>query len=136
MIEAIVEVWCSPLRQEDYSIKIIPLCAGDLFNVEGDIKDDYISWTGDFFTDAFGKDYEDVKGLWKVVFKIGVRYTQYFTWDGPDGGTDFTYTELFKGQCDSWTEMKYTWLELNGKAEEYFNKPWRKHLGFYEDQAE
>lgn len=76
MIEAIVEVWCSPLRQEDYSVKIIPLCAGDLFNVEDEIKE-YISWTGNFFHDAFGDDYDEVKGgdniLLGVILMMGLR---------------------------------------------------------------
>jgi len=125
MIEAIVEVWCSPLRQEDYSVKIISLCAGDLHNVEDDIKD-YISWTGDFFHHAFGDKYYEIKGLWKVVFALGVGYTDTYDWEGtPDGDVEFSYSELFKGQCESWTEMKYTWLELNGRSEEYFNKPWK-----------
>ncbi|WP_391557174.1 hypothetical protein [Robertmurraya sp.] len=136
MIESIVEVWCSPLRQEDYSIKIIPLCAGDLFNVEDDIRE-YVSWTGNFFYNSFGDSHSEVKGLWKVVFKIGVGYVDYYDWEGcPDTDIDFFYTELFKGQCESWTEVKYTWLELSGKAGDYFGKPWKKHLGFdYENPS-
>ena len=126
MIEAIVEVWCSPLRQEDYSIKIIPLCAGDLYNVEDDIRE-YLAWTGDFFLDAFGEDYENVKGLWKVVFKIGIDYQIKYDWEGiPDDEIYFHYEELFKGKCQEWAEMKYTWLELSGKTDEYFSKPWKK----------
>lgn len=124
MIEAIVEVWCSPLRQEDYSVKIIPLCAGSLFNVEDEIKE-YISWTGNFFHDAFGDDYAEVKGLWKVVFKISVEYSTYYTYSGPDDDVEINYEELFKGQCQEWSEMKYIWLDLNGKIDEYFNKPWK-----------
>lgn len=127
MIEAIVEVWCSPLRQEDYSIKIIPLFAGGMFNVDDDIKS-YIDWTGDFFSDAFGDDFQEVRGLWKVVFKVGVEYLHYDTPWGPEGDTEFYYEELFKGQCQEWTEMKYTWLELNGKIDEYFSKPWKRGI--------
>jgi hypothetical protein len=130
MIEAIVEVWCSPLRQEDYSVKIIPLCAGDLFNVEDDIRD-YINW--DFYLNTFGVDYLEVKGLWKVVFKISVSYSTYYTYDGPDDDVDIGQEVLFKGQCQEWSEMKYIWLELNGKIDEYFKKPWKKHLGLYQD---
>lgn len=125
MIEAIVEVWCSPLRQEDYSIKIIPLCAGDLFNVEDDIRD-YIKW--DFYLNTFGVDYIEVKGLWKVVFKISVEYSTVYTYDGPDDDVDIGQEVLFKGQCQEWTEMKYTWLELTGKIDEYFSKPWKKQF--------
>ncbi|MNN58650.1 hypothetical protein D3C81_1737070 [compost metagenome] len=129
MIEAIVEVWCSPLRKEDYSVKIIPLCAGDLFNVEDEIKE-YISWTGDFFQDAFGEDYIQVNGLWKVVFKIYITYHElYDHYSGANEvDVEFGYEELFKGQCESWTEMKYTWLELNGKCEKYFSKPWKRGI--------
>ena len=125
MIEAIVEVWCSPLRQEDYSIKIIPLFAGEMFNVEDEIKE-YISWPGNFFYDAFGEEYEQIKGLWKVVFKVAIEYETYYTHDGPDTDVQIIYEELFKGKCCDWTEMKYTWLELKGKTEEYYNKAWRK----------
>lgn len=123
MIEAIVEVWCSPMRMEDYSIKIIPLCAGELY-AEEDIKE-YIGW--DFHADAFGDGYESVKGLWKVVCRVGIEYRNYYDWEGcPDTDVQFTYTELFKGQCQDWVEMKYTWLELRGKTEEYFSKPWKQ----------
>lgn len=125
MIEAIVEVWCSPLRQEDYSVKIIPLCAGDLFNVEDEIRD-YINW--DLYLNTFGVDYLEVKGLWKVVFKISVGYHTVCTCDGPDDDVDIWQEVLFKGQCQEWTEMKYIWLELNGKIDEYFNKPWKREI--------
>jgi len=130
VIEAIIEVWCSPLLQEDYSVKIIPLCAGDLFNVEDDIRD-YLNW--DFYLNTFGVDYEEVKGLWKVVFKISVEYSTYYTYDGPDDDVDIGQEVLFKGQCQEWSEMKYIWLELNGKIDEYFSKPWKKNLGLYQD---
>lgn len=125
MIEAIVEVWCSPLRQKDYSIKIIPLCAGDLFNVEDDIRD-YINW--DFYLNTFGVDYLDVKGLWKVVFKIDISYHElYDHYSGANEvDVDIGQEVLFKGQCQEWAEMKYIWLELNGKSDEYFSKPWKQ----------
>jgi hypothetical protein len=125
MIEAIVEVWCSPLRREDYSVKIIPLFAGEMFNVEDDIRD-YIKW--DFYLNTFGVDYAEVKGLWKVVFKISVSYSTYYTYAGPDDDVDIGQEVLFKGQCQEWAEMKYTWLELNGKIDEYFSKPWKRHV--------
>lgn len=125
MCEAIVEVWCSPSRREDYSVKIIPLCAGGIFQIEDDIKS-YIDWTGDFFTDIFGTGFQEVTGLWKVVFALGISYSDNYDWEGtPDGDVDYSCSILFKGQCESWTEMKYTWLELNNKTEEYFKKPWK-----------
>lgn len=124
-MEAIIEVWCSPCRREDYSVKIIPLCAGGIFQIEDDIKS-YIDWTGDFFTDVFGDDFQEVTGLWKVVFALGVSYSGSYDWEGtPDGDVEFSCSVLFKGQCESWTEMKYTWLDLTNKTEEYFKKPWK-----------
>ena len=132
MIEAIIEVWCSPSRQEIYSTKMIPLCAGEIFNVKDDI-DDYISWHSDFFYDAFGEDYENQKGLWKVVFKLNISYSNYYTYDGPDYDVNLNYEEFFKGKCTSWVEMKYVWLELCGKAEEYLNKPWKRYLEAYDN---
>jgi hypothetical protein len=115
MIEAIVEVWCSSSRREDYSVNIIPLFAGEMFQVEDDIKS-YIDWTGDFYSDAFGDDFQEVKGLWKVVFALGVSYTDRYDHEGiPDGDIQYSYSELFKGQCSSWQEVKYVWLSLKEK---------------------
>lgn len=126
MIEAIVEVWCSPMRSEQYSIKIIPLCAGSAEHMEIEIKE-YIGW--DFYLNAFGVDYAEVQGLWKVVAKISIDWVEANSWEGyPDYGVDVGYEEIFKSKCYDWTEMKYTWLELNGKIDEYFSKPWKKGI--------
>ncbi len=128
MIEAIIEVWCSPLRSEDYSLKIIPLCAGDAVHMENEIKE-FVGW--DLYLNAFGVDYAEVKGLWKIVAKVSIAWLEVNTWDGIDYDVDIGYEEIFKGQCHDWTEVKYAWLELSGKAEEYFNKPWKKRLNYY-----
>lgn len=126
MIEAIIEVWCSPMRQENYSVKIIPLCAGYADHMEEDIKE-YLGW--DFYLNTFGVDYSEVRGLWKVVSRVSVSWIYTNDWEGvPDCDVDIGQEDLFKGKCYDWSEMKHVWLDLNGKTEEYYNKPWKKQF--------
>lgn len=126
MIEAIIEVWCSPLRTENYSMNVMHLFAGFGQHEDMEIKE-YID--GDFFCDAFGDKYYEIGGLWKVVCKISIEYIHTYDWEEcPDTDIAVSYEEIFKSKCYDWTEMKYTWLELNGKAEEYFSKPWKRGI--------
>lgn len=110
----IVEVWCSPFRQEIYHQTIIPVFAGEPLGVEDDLQE-YLSGWSNFFFDAFGEDHFDTKGLWKVVFNVNVTYVDYYTHDGPDCDVGFEYKEIFKSQCQSWSEVKYIWLGLKEK---------------------
>ena len=111
----IVEVWCSPLRQEIYHQTIIPVFAGEPLGVEDDLKQEYLSGWGNFFFDAFGEDHFDIKGLWKVVFSVDVSYENYYDFDGPDCDVQFEYKEIFKGQCSSWNEVCFVWSGIKEK---------------------
>lgn len=110
-IPFIVEVWCSPSRQEFYHINIVPVFAGEPLGTDDDLKQ-YFLYFGDFFYDAFGEDYLDAKGLWKVVCNVNLHYETHYTYDGPDDCVEFEYEEIFRGQCSSWEEVRFVWSGL------------------------
>lgn len=121
-MKVICEFWCSPLRQEVYSEKYIVL---DTFehDMVSEVKENYVGGFGDFWYDVFGEDHSNVRGLWKVVCTVEVNRRHFYDWEGcPDCETNFKIEVMFKEKCQSLTEVKWQWLELTGRAEEYNEK--------------
>lgn len=121
-MKTICEFWCSPLRQEVYSEKYIVPSTFE-YDVVSEIKENYIGSFGDFWYDVFGEDYDSVGGLWKVVCTVEVNHRHFYDWEGyPDCKTNFKVEVVFKEKCQSLAELKWQWLELTGRSEEYNNR--------------
>jgi len=124
-MEYIVEIWCSPLRQEVYQQNVITLSSADYCAGYDDDLNDYInSCVSDMWHDLFGADYFGVGGLWKVVFGVRISYDLYHDWGGiPDTDVQIELDQvMLKTKCSSLSELKYIWLELNGRTEEHYRK--------------
>lgn len=116
------EFWCSPLRQEIYSQKFISAETFDTPVID-EIKESYVGTFGDFWSDVFGDTYAETGGLFKVLCKINVNWKFGYDWEGcPDYDVQFEIEVLGSNKCGSFTELKYTWLELTGRSEEYNNR--------------
>lgn len=116
-MEYIVELWCSPLRQEVYHQNVIALSTAEYrAGYDQDLNDYINSCVSDMWYDLFGENYLEVGGLWKVVFGVRLGYHTYYDWGAPD--TD-VWVELdqvmLKTKCSSLSELKYIWLKLNGR---------------------
>lgn len=116
MIELICEVWCSPSRQEIYSKKMITTNTTEDHYIDDELSE-YLSWTGDFWYDAFGDDYLEIGGLYKVVSKFSVEFINEYDYEGfPETRTNVFNDIIFKSKCSCFGELKYHWLSF--KSEE------------------
>ena len=120
-MEVICEFWCSPLRKEIYSDSYIALDTEDLY-LSDEIKNSYIDCYGDFWEDVFGEGYEGLGGLYKVVCNIEVEWKHYNFYEGIETEVLFSTEVLFKSKCSCLSELKWKWLELTGKTQDYFDK--------------
>ena len=121
----IVELWCSPLREEVYRQNVITLSTADYCAGYDDDLNDYInSYVSDMWYDLFGENYLEIGGLWKVVFGVRISYHLYHDWEGiPDTDVQIKVDQvMLKTKCSSLSELKYIWLELNGRTEEHYRK--------------
>jgi len=132
-MEVICEVWCSPLRQEIYSKKLILLDSTEDYWVFDELTD-YLSYSGDFWYDVFGEDFIETGGLFKVVCKIEISFVQSYDWEGyPDSYTEVVHEIMFKGKCSCLGELKHQWLTLQGeeRMQRYTDKVLMKGLEYY-----
>ena len=124
-MEYIVELWCSPSRQEVYHQNVIALSTADCcVEYDGDLNDYIKSFASDMWYDLFGENYLEIGGLWKVVFGVRISYHPNYDWEGiPDTDVEIEVDRvMFRGKCASLSELKYIWLELNGRTEEHYRK--------------
>jgi hypothetical protein len=88
-----------------------------------EIKENYVGTFGDFWLDVFGEAYAETGGLFKVLCKIDINWQFSYDWEGcPDCDVQFEIEVLGNNKCESFAELKYTWLELTGRSEEYNNR--------------
>lgn len=121
-MEVICEFWCSPLRKEIYSDSYIALDTEDLY-LSDEIKNSYIDCYGDFWEDVFEENSDSVGGLWKIVCKVGVSWELCYDYEGiPETEAIFNTEVIFKSKCTSFTDLKWRWLDLTGKTQDYFDK--------------
>ena len=134
-MEVICEFWCSPLRKEIYSDVYIALDTEDLY-LSDEIKNSYIDCYGDFWQDVFGDESESVGGLWKVVCQIDITWENTYDYEGiPDTAPQFEAEVLFKSKCPSLTNLKWQWLGLTGRSQEYFDKVIDKQNKLFSEEA-
>ena len=134
-MEVICEFWCSPLRKEIYSETYIALDTEDLY-LSDEIKNSYIDCYGDFWQDVFGEESDSVGGLWKVVCQIGISWENSYDYEGiPDTEAVFNTDTIFKSKCTSLTDLKWRWLDLTGRTQEYFDKVIDKQNKLFSEAA-
>ena len=120
-MRVLCEFWCSPLRKEVYSDTYISLCTEHHYVLD-EINENYVNDYGDFWEDVFGEGYEGLGGLYKVVCNIEVEWKQYNFYEGIETEVLFSTEVLFKSKCSCLSELKWKWLELTGKTQDYFDK--------------
>ena len=109
-MKIICEFWCSPMRQEVYSEKYISMGTIDWVDID-EIKENYIY--GDLWYDAFGENYHDTRGLWKVVIQLDTDFKHFYDWEGiPDCYVEYNPEVLFKSRCESFGEVRCIWEAL------------------------
>ena len=122
----ICEFWCSPSRKEVYSEKYICTNEIDASYGEDEIREFYLA--DDFWYDVFGDNYYEIGGLYKVVVSLPISWITSQDWEGvPDTSVEFDVGVLFKDKCSCYSELKWIWLELQGKSEKYNEWLMSKH---------